>query len=481
MSNSITTPQESYLINSPEVQKVIHDNVTKDMIWQPSSIVGQYDQGTIVWFSYDRYVKKNNNANNDTPPEDNTDDWMHISDYVAELFNMGFPDKMPELEQSLLILLSAIQNLTDNQNTLQEELNNFKLIRYKNFTNINWGNGETIPVAAKVYNGYLVIVGKDVKSALEGGKIRIKRQLASNYIDDITPQGSYAFENFGLRGAGVYKNMMFFYGDNGKLYKTTPTYFDFALQTTNQTENIVNHYIENDVLYLIVGDGSGNSGIIKTTDLVNFIKIKSGILSYRYGIKKFNGYIYFGGLNTGSSHLVRTNDNGNTFENKTIVPNGRVYAIEEFLGSLYFSCGNDGLYQMAQNGNIFAKISFKTGDSQLTDFLIKFKNFLIVGSEEGGIYRSLNGSTFIKCVIDTTFFGAQTSRIDGGFIFQNCLYLYDNSLKPILYFSQDGINFTILQHEFYISFFEEYYNNLYLGSSTNFGSSVGIIKKTLTL
>lgn len=123
MSNPIQTPPESYLINSPEVQEVIHNNVTKDMIWQPSSIVGQYDQGTIVWFSYDRYVKKNNNANNETPPQDNTDDWMHISDYVAELFNMGFPDKMPELEQSLLILLSSIQNLTDNQNELYNELN----------------------------------------------------------------------------------------------------------------------------------------------------------------------------------------------------------------------------------------------------------------------------------------------------------------------------------------------------------------------
>ncbi|MFZ9377088.1 MAG: hypothetical protein ACO25K_08185, partial [Candidatus Fonsibacter ubiquis] len=62
MSNPIQTPPESYLINSPEVQEVIHKNVTKDMIWQTSSIVGQYDKGTIVWFSDDRYVKKNNNA-----------------------------------------------------------------------------------------------------------------------------------------------------------------------------------------------------------------------------------------------------------------------------------------------------------------------------------------------------------------------------------------------------------------------------------
>ena len=123
MSNPIQTPPESFLINSPEVQEVIHNNVTKDMIWQPSAIVGQYDKGTIVWFSYDRYVKKNNNANNDTPPQDNTDDWMHISDYIAELFNMGYPSKMPELEQSLSILLSYIQNLNDNQNTLQTQLN----------------------------------------------------------------------------------------------------------------------------------------------------------------------------------------------------------------------------------------------------------------------------------------------------------------------------------------------------------------------
>lgn len=123
MSNPIQTPQEAYLINSPEVQEVIHNNITKDMIWQPSSIVGKYDQGSIVWFSYDRYVKKNNNANNDTPPEDNTDDWMHISDYVAELFNMGFPSKMPQLEENLLALLSAIYNLGQNQTDLQTQLN----------------------------------------------------------------------------------------------------------------------------------------------------------------------------------------------------------------------------------------------------------------------------------------------------------------------------------------------------------------------
>jgi len=123
MSNPIQTPPESYLINSPEVQEVIHKNVTKDMIWQPSSIVGQYDKGTIVWFSDDRYVKKNNNANNDTPPQDNTDDWMHISDYVAELFNIGYPSKMPQLEENLLALLGGIYNLDQNQTNLQSQLN----------------------------------------------------------------------------------------------------------------------------------------------------------------------------------------------------------------------------------------------------------------------------------------------------------------------------------------------------------------------
>lgn len=143
MSNPIQTPPESYLINSPEVQEVIHKNVTKDMIWQPSSIVGQYDKGTIVWFSDDRYVKKNNNANNDTPPQDNTDDWMHISDYVAELFNIGYPSKMPQLEENLLALLGAINNLDQNQTTLQAELNTAKQTiqvlteRTKNFHKTN--------------------------------------------------------------------------------------------------------------------------------------------------------------------------------------------------------------------------------------------------------------------------------------------------------------------------------------------------------
>ena len=123
MSNPIQTPPESYLINSPEVQEVIHNNVTKDMIWQPSSIVGKYDKGTIVWFSDDRYVKKNNNANNDTPPQDNIDDWMHISDYIAQLFNVGYPNKMPQLNQDLSAIATYIQELLQNQFILQEQIN----------------------------------------------------------------------------------------------------------------------------------------------------------------------------------------------------------------------------------------------------------------------------------------------------------------------------------------------------------------------
>lgn len=123
MSNPIQTPPESYLINSPEVQEVIHDNVTKDGIWQPSSVMPFYAQGTFVWFSYDRYYKKNNNPNNDIPPEDNTDDWMPFADYVAELFNIGYPSKMPQLEENLLSLLGGIYNLDQNQTNLQSQLN----------------------------------------------------------------------------------------------------------------------------------------------------------------------------------------------------------------------------------------------------------------------------------------------------------------------------------------------------------------------
>lgn len=182
MSNPIQTPPESYLINSPEVQEVIHNNVTKDMIWQPSSIVGKYDKGTIVWFSDDRYVKKNNNANNDTPPQDNTDDWMHISDYVAELFNMGFPDKMPELQQSLLILLGSVQNLIDNQNTLQNELNLVKTV-CTNYTDKVFVRENTINDEVLVSNNIFTDTSNVCKIPSPNGNVLEKWICYSNEAD----------------------------------------------------------------------------------------------------------------------------------------------------------------------------------------------------------------------------------------------------------------------------------------------------------
>jgi hypothetical protein len=327
-----------------------------------------------------------------------------------------------------------------------------------------------------------VIIGEDITST--GGKVRITRQNQSGYIDDISEP---LLDKFGLRGAGVYKNRLFFYGNNGKLYKTYENGYNIEpISTTGQTELIQNHFVIDDVLYLTVGGGGSGTGILKTTDLINFTLVKSGIIVYTNAVKKFNGYIYFGG--SGGPLLTRTNNNGNSFEDAPLIDTV-VFAIEEFLESLYICCDKNGglmgLYKMTDPSvPFFSKITFDPANDK-TQFLIKFKNFLIVGSDQGRIYRSVDGSTFTPCVVEPiTTYGY--SSISKGWVFDDCLYLYCNNVfAPFLFFSKDGINFSILQNGFSLSFAVEYAKNLYLGSWSdypgNMGDTVGIVKKTLTL
>lgn len=475
MSNPIQTPQESYLINSPEVQEVIHKNVTKDMIWQPSSIVGQYDQGTIVWFSYDRYVKKNNNANNDTPPEDNTDDWMHISDYVAELFNMGFPSKMPELEQSLLTLLSSIQNLTDNQNTLQNELNKQKIIPYKNFTDIDMtkmfsispNNSSSSNCAAAVRGDSLFIFMLASNGTSGESQMKFFILNESSYATDVTPSYTDTME---IKGAGVFNNIVFCYG--ARIYKTAENGNSFSSQDIpeiNYSNSVTSHAIFANKIMLFVG----NKKIYRTTDLQN-LTISENDMNVLTHVA-FNNYLYVAGRTSGSGNtgaIKRTLD-GTSFDTVNFLPSqsipNPVFYFDKscvFYGSVFFgSSSNDGGFYKSSNGVDFTSVLI-SGLVQVVKFLVVFKNRLFFGEGSGRIYSSFDGSNFSQ------IFYKQNLSFGQAFVFKDCLYVTFGYYG--LLFSSDGINFEFLDTNGAVNFMAEFKNRLYLKQGL-------ITKKTLTL
>lgn len=474
MSNPIQTPPESYLINSPEVQEVIHNNVTKDMIWQPSSIVGKYDKGTIVWFSYDRYVKKNNNANNDTPPEDNTDDWMHISDYVAELFNMGFPDKMPELEQSLLILLSSIQNLTDNQNTLQNELNKQKIIPYKNFTDIDMTKmfsispdlSSPLNCAAAVRGDYLFIFMLASNGTSGESQMRFFMLNESSYIVDFTPVYSDTME---IKGADVYNNIVFCYG--ARIYKTGENNNSFSSQDIpeiNYSNKVTSHAIFSNKIMLFLNSRK----IYRTTDLQNLTISDNNMEVLTHVV--FNNYLYVGGYRneSGNTGAIKRTLDGTSFETVNFVTGGipnPVFYFDKscvFYGSVFFgSSSNDGGFYKSSNGVNFTSVLI-SGLVQVVKFLVVFKNRLFFGGRSGRIYSSFDGSNF------TQIFYKQNLSFGQAFVFKDCLYVTFGYYG--LLFSSDGINFEFLDTNGAVNFMAEFKNRLYLKQGL-------ITKKTLTL
>jgi hypothetical protein len=82
MSTPITTPAQAFLIDSPEVQTAIHNDVTVDGYWLPVSFVPDYKIKSIVWFDDKRYVKLTDATNNATNPSLNAADWMELDLYL---------------------------------------------------------------------------------------------------------------------------------------------------------------------------------------------------------------------------------------------------------------------------------------------------------------------------------------------------------------------------------------------------------------
>jgi hypothetical protein len=82
MSTPISTPAQAYLIDSPEVQTAIHNDVTVDGYWLPVSFVPDYKIKSIVWFEDKRYVKLTDATNNAINPSLNEIDWMELDLYL---------------------------------------------------------------------------------------------------------------------------------------------------------------------------------------------------------------------------------------------------------------------------------------------------------------------------------------------------------------------------------------------------------------
>lgn len=360
MSNPIQTPQESYLINSPEVQEVIHNNVTKDMIWQPSSIVGKYDKGTIVWFSDDRYVKKNNNANNDTPPQDNTDDWMHISYYIAEQFNLRFPEAMPALDQSLQYVAAVLQILDERDtalqtqvNTVTTDLNNVKTVS-TNYTDKVFVRENTINDEVLVSNIVFTDTSNVCKIPSPNGNVLEKWICYSNESDgyklyikniaDINGSGT-KITNIGGKNPRMYNNNELLYiaaegAYKDRIMKKNAFTLSDGLAWGNNTNKAYNFCVahnNNLVISLISTDNNFDqrlhllsttgSMISLTTDKVTKVDYKHGYLFYinqnqNYRLYKRSIHDFVGVNGIVISSIPSCNNLFNTIDNLLIYEAG---------------------------------------------------------------------------------------------------------------------------------------------------------------
>jgi hypothetical protein len=87
MSSSIPTPLSARLPDSPTGYQYLVEKMRIASEWRPSNYIPLYQEGDVVFYGNNMYIKKNGNNNTPTlfPPNINVGDWISLESYIKTI------------------------------------------------------------------------------------------------------------------------------------------------------------------------------------------------------------------------------------------------------------------------------------------------------------------------------------------------------------------------------------------------------------